>query len=245
MMRRQASGSGSGYRAARLTARPGAPSGEPFPPGEHRAEPEAGWGGVLFVPEGLSPGRPAPLMVVLHGATGNGERMLGRWRETAEQAGLLVLAPDSRERTWDVLTAGYGPDVERLDRALAETFARFAVDPAHLLVEGFSDGASYALSLGLANGDLFSHVLANSPGFCWPPSINGQPRFLLTHGTEDAVLPINRTSRMLAPQLELAGYDVTYHEFAGGHSLTLEIMRLSLAWAGVMPADPPSDAGEG
>jgi phospholipase/carboxylesterase len=178
-------------------------------------------------------------MLALHGATGNGERMLGRWRETAERAGLAVLAPDSLYRTWDVLHGGFGPDVERIDRALAETFGRVAVDPSRLLIEGFSDGASYALSLGIANGDLFGFVLANSPGFCWQPSINGAPSILLTHGTEDAILPIDRTSRMLAPQLEMAGYEVTYHEFEGGHSLTPEIMALSLTWAGVPPVEPP------
>jgi predicted esterase len=36
---------------------------------------------------------------------------------------------------------------------------------ATLAVSGFSDGASYALSIGPANGDLFTHVMAFSPGF--------------------------------------------------------------------------------
>lgn len=242
MMRRSRRESGDGHASGRLTARPGARRGEPLSAGEHRPGPDAGWAGVLYVPEAARTGRPVPMMLALHGATGSGERMLGRWRETAERAGLAVLAPDSLQRTWDVLHGGFGPDVERIDRALAEAFARVAVDPSHLLVEGFSDGASYALSLGLANGDLFGYVLANSPGFCWPPSINGRPRFLLTHGTEDQVLPIDRTSRMLAPQLDLAGYELTYHEFEGGHALTPEIMALSLRWAGVRPAAPSPDA---
>jgi phospholipase/carboxylesterase len=30
---------------------------------------------------------------------------------------------------------------------------------------GFSDGASYALSLDLTNGDLFASLIAFSPGF--------------------------------------------------------------------------------
>ena len=44
-------------------------------------------------------------------------------------------------------------------------------------------------------------------------------------GSSAHVLPIDRTSRLLAPQLELAGYDVTYEEFEGGHVLTPETMR--------------------
>ncbi len=224
-----------GYEAGRFTARPrrSAANAQPFPPGEHAAASGAGWDGVLLVPASYDHARPAPFMLALHGATGTGERMIGRWRETAEAFGVVVLCPSSETRTWDVLIGGYGSDVARIDRALHEVFSRVHVDPAHCLIEGFSDGASYALGLGLANGDLFTHILANSPGFCWPPSLVGQPRVLITHGAQDQVLPIGATSRMLAPQLQFNGYDVTYQEFDGGHQLTPEIMALSLRWAGL------------
>jgi hypothetical protein len=56
------------------------------------------------------------------------------------------------------------------------------VDPTRLAVGGFSDGTSYALSLGLTNGDLFSHVLAFSPGFAVPARRRGRPRLFLSHG---------------------------------------------------------------
>lgn len=56
----------------------------------------------------------------------------------------------------------YGPDVEIMDRALAEVFGNCTVDSTHVAVEGFSDGASFALSVGLTNGDLFTHVIAFS-----------------------------------------------------------------------------------
>ena len=43
-----------------------------------------------------------------------------------------------------------------------------------MCASGFSDGASYALSLGAANGDLFTHIAAFSPGFMRPPvSVGG------------------------------------------------------------------------
>jgi len=201
--------------------------------GEHVAAGDAGWSGVLFVPRSYRQGAASPLMVTLHGAGSNGRRMLDRWRDQAESTGMILLAPDSAGRTWDVLVGGYGIDVARIDRALAGTFFHLNVDPAAVMVEGFSDGASYALSIGLANGDLFPHVIANSPGFCWPPSATGQPAILITHGTEDTVLPIDVTSRKLAPQLSLAGYAVTYEEFDGGHMLLPATMARSLAWAGL------------
>ncbi len=57
-------------------------------------------------------------------------------------------------------------------------------------MEGFSDGASYALSIGLTNGDLFTHVVAFSPGFASPVTYTGKPPVFVSHGTHDEVLPI-------------------------------------------------------
>lgn len=203
--------------------------------GTHEAEPDAGWKGQLFVPASVAaaPETPAPLLIAFHGATGSGARMLERWRDDAERAGLVVLAPDSEAQTWDVLIEGFGADVARIDHALDATFRRLRVDPARCFAGGFSDGASYALSLGLANGDLFSAIVANSPGFCWPPSRVGAPRILITHGSEDQILPIELTGQLIAAQVEQAGYTTTYHEFAGGHRLTPEIRELSLRWLGL------------
>ena len=138
--------------------------------------------------------------------------------------------PDSRLRTWDVILGGYGSDVTFLDRALAQTFKRCAVDPAHLAIEGFSDGASYALSLGLANGDLFTHIIAFSPGFMVPAGRNGMPHIYISHGRSDPVLSVDRCSRRIVPQLQSAGYDVHYHEFTGFHTVPQGIAREALRW---------------
>ena len=59
---------------------------------------------------------------------------------------------------------------------------------------------------------------------------HGRPRFFVSHGTEDAVLPIERCSRRLVPALERQGYDVTYEEFAGGHEVPLPIREQALDW---------------
>ncbi len=69
-----------------------------------------------------------------------------------------------------LLRGGFGPDVRFIDKALSKVFGSYRIDPSHLAVAGFSDGASYALSLGLPNGDLFSHIIAFSPGFMRAPS---------------------------------------------------------------------------
>ncbi|WP_228281970.1 alpha/beta hydrolase [Rubrobacter marinus] len=182
------------------------------------------------MPSGYRAGRPSPLVVLLHGAGAEARGILPVFRDAAEAEGLVVLAPTSREYTWDVIVGGYGPDVRAIDGALERTFSRYAVDPARVAVAGFSDGASYALSLGITNGDLFRRVLALSPGFMAPAGRVGSPRFYVSHGTRDAVLPIERCSRTIVPRLERSGYGVRYREFDGGHEVPPEVMREAGDW---------------
>ena len=186
-------------------------------------------GGLLYVPTG-GDGAPRPLAVMFHGAGGNAQGGLAALMPLADEAGLLLLATDSADQTWDVIRGGYGPDVEALDRALEEAFGRVAVDPERLAVGGFSDGASYALSMGIMNGELFTHVIAFSPGFMAPARQEGAPRLFVSHGTQDRVLPIDACSRRIVPRVSRAGYDVTYHEFEGGHVVPPEIARDAVEW---------------
>ena len=185
----------------------------------------------LYVPEGYRAERPVPLVLLLHGAGGHARQGLDLLRDLADAAGLLVLAPASRDRTWDLLVGRrYGPDLAMIDQALKQTFSRYAIDPAHLAIGGFSDGASYALSLGITNGDLFTHVIAFSPGFMAPAGQTGTPRIFVSHGTRDGVLPIERCSGRIVPELERGGYDVLYREFDGGHTISPEIALEAVGW---------------
>jgi phospholipase/carboxylesterase len=185
----------------------------------------------LYVPATYQAERPAPLVLLLHGAGGHARQGLELLRSLADAAGLLLLAPASREHTWDLLVGRrYGPDLALIDRALEQTFSRYAVAPERVAIGGFSDGASYALSLGITNGDLFTHVIAFSPGFMAPAGQTGSPRIFISHGTRDGVLPIDRCSRRIVPQLERAGYDVLYREFDGGHTISPDIASEAVSW---------------
>ncbi|HEX2574378.1 MAG TPA: phospholipase [Polyangia bacterium] len=183
------------------------------------------------MPRSYRPDHPAPLAVMLHGAGGNAMGALGPWMALAEEAGVILLAPESRGATWDVILGRMGPDVAFLDRALEYVFDRFMVDPARIVVEGFSDGASYALTVGLAHGALFRQIVAFSPGFSVPPRRVGSPRIFVTHGVRDPVLPIKACSRVIVPRLEGQGYEVRYVEFPDGHTVPRELAREALEWA--------------
>jgi predicted esterase len=186
--------------------------------------------GFLYVPTGYQADRPAPLVLMLHGAGGNARGGLTPFLHLADAAGLILLAPSSRGQTWDIILDRYGPDITVIDQALEQTFSRYAVDPAHIAISGFSDGASYALSVGITNGDLFTHVIAFSPGFMAPAGQQGTPSLFISHGTRDSVLPINACSRKIVPQLTSAGYDVLYREFDGPHTIPPAIAREALTW---------------
>ena len=213
----------------RLLARPGQPT-ESISPGMHALGRDGRGDAILSVPSGYRPQEPAPFVLSLHGAGGNARSGLYPLQEIADASGLILLTPASRGRTWDVILGGFGPDIDGIDLLLAAAFARCAVDPARIAVAGFSDGASYALSIGIANGDLFSSVMAFSPGFAAPGSQHGEPRFFVSHGTGDAVLPIDRTSRRVVPLLEGAGYEVRYREFVGAHTVPPDIAREAVSW---------------
>ncbi|HEU4565275.1 MAG TPA: hypothetical protein VFS05_11520 [Gemmatimonadaceae bacterium] len=219
---------------ARLLARPGAVGNErrdaPLEPGTHPLGAADARDGLLFVPSRSPPGDAWPLVVLLHGAGADAADILPVLAPAADHHGVLVLAPDSRGATWDLLTGGVGPDARFIDAALELVLQRAAVDPAHVALSGFSDGASYALSLGLANGDLFTHILAFSPGFAAPPARHGRPRIFVTHGRYDRVLPIDRCSRRIVPALRAEGYAVEYTEFDGGHIVPPELAEGAVTW---------------
>jgi len=158
---------------------------------------------------------------------------VARWaldilRHAADRHRLLLLAPKSTTATWDVIADGYGPDVRNLDRLLAEVATAYPL--REYTIGGFSDGASYALSLGLTNGDVFDSVIAFSPGFQAAESATGRPRVFISHGTEDRVLPIDRCSRRIVASLEKTGHPITYHEFDGGHAIPGAVQVEAAQW---------------
>jgi predicted esterase len=182
---------------------------------------------LAHVPEPAH-GPPYRLMLLLHGAGGSPRQALEIMLRHAEQQRLLIVAPQSAAASWDLIGVGFGPDIRRIDRILQQIFAAYPV--AGRSVGGFSDGASYALSIGLINGDVFDTVLAFSPGFAAPLVTHGKPRLFVSHGTRDRVLPIDRCSRPLVSRLRVLDYDVTYDEFDGGHEVPTPVTERCVGW---------------
>lgn len=207
-----------GALTGRLSFRPGqAPDAGALPPGRHGLSFPEGREAVLVVPEGLPDDTPVPLLVMFHGAGGDANRVLPHLVAHARHRRFLLLAPQSMFATWDIVIAGHGPDLQRLDGALAAVASHFRLDPACLAFAGFSDGGSYALSLGLTNGDVASHVIGLSAGFMNAFTQTGTPRVFLAHGRSDRQLPIETSAHPHARRLLEGGYDLTLQPFDGDH----------------------------
>ncbi|MBU8896715.1 hypothetical protein DRW03_16820 [Corallococcus sp. H22C18031201] len=191
---------------------------------------DSGLTGLLYVPESYQAGTPAPLLVLLHGAGELPADMLQRFRASADTAGALLLIPKSQDDSWDMLLGKYGPDRDFIDEKLKQVFSRFSVDPARVGIGGFSDGATYALSLGLSNGDVFQHIAAFSAGFVAPSVLVGKPRVYMSHGTRDTVLSFDTCGKYIEYQLTNEKYSVEFHAFDGKHELPPDIAAAGFAF---------------
>jgi phospholipase/carboxylesterase len=213
----------------RLTARPGTPTPTPTK-GLTQLGLISGRDGILYVPESYSPDTPTPLFIGMHGAGGGSSDWMS-YHARAEERGMIFMAPDSRGSTWDLIRGGYGADLEFLDKALKYVFNRCNIDSTRLAFGGFSDGASYALSLGISNGDLFSHLIGYSPGSVERTDpLVGKPQIYVSHGTHDSIIPVRASRDFIVPALLDDDYDVTYNEFEGGHEVPAAVSEGALDW---------------
>ena len=212
----------------RLSFTPADAAKPPLPPGRNRLGIAGERDAILFVPSGLDARERVPLIVMFHGAGGFPEKVLPFIEEHAERDRFLVLAPHSMYAPWDIVIGGSGPDLERLDRALVEVTSRYRIDRNRLAFAGFSDGASYALSIGITNGDIASHVIAFSGGFMSVFTQEGAPKVFIAHGLADEQLPIETSGRANAARLKAAGYDVSYIEFNGPHAIQPAIAGMAI-----------------
>lgn len=210
---------------------------EPSPVGQvqlERGEASA----VLLTPQQIDPEKKYPLITVLHGA-GRQDEMLVRGLERfdeAEERQALFLVPRSVAPTWDLIVGGARTDLDFLEYAYDLIYRRYPVDAFRQALVGYSDGASYALSVGLSNPGLFSAVMAWAAGFCvldpeGKQSAEPAPRLYLEYGTHDELFPFEQIALPMKENLEKAGYDLTFSVDEGGrHWPSGTFQREALDW---------------
>lgn len=215
--------------STRLGSRPGTPTSA-GPLGLRRLGLGGDIDGSVYVPASYAAATPAPLVLLLHGAGGSAAEFITPFIAEADLMGHVLLAVDSRKLTWDFAGGTFGPDIAFIDNALAHTFSRYRVDAQRLAIGGFSDGATMSLAVGLSNGDLFSHVVAWTPGALIDTKHRGEPDVFVSHGAMDAIFPVGPNARAIVNELRKQGYHVEYREFNGAHVLPADIRHESMAW---------------
>jgi poly(3-hydroxybutyrate) depolymerase len=119
--------------------------------------------GTLYVPKSYKAGTPMPMVIMLHGFSGWGDNQR-RLFALAEELGFIVLAPESRDITWGKEVPGFDQDVKYLGAAFRHVGSLVHIDFDHVALGGQSDGAGYALTMGLAYGDTFNHLIVLAGG---------------------------------------------------------------------------------
>jgi len=185
--------------------------------------------GSLYIPKSYTPDVPMPLVMMLHGYSGAAQSVRSSFT-IAEELGVVIIAPESRDLTWGQSIPGFDADVKYLGAAFRYVEAGLNLDLSRIALGGVSDGAGYALSMGLAYGDTFNHIMVFSGGIMIPVRRQGKPRIFMSHGLNDQQMPIDRTARRFVPKLKEEGYDLTYKEYEGGHGTPPYVMREAFEW---------------
>ena len=143
------------------------------------------------------------------------------YRDEPARRDALFLVVRSTAPTWDLLIGEERPDLDFLEHAYAEIYRRVRVDHARQALIGYSDGASYALSVGLSNPQLFRALMGWAAGFvaieneAAAPEVR-RPAVLVEYGTHDELFPFEQVAVPMREQLEAFGCAVTFRVDEGG-----------------------------
>jgi phospholipase/carboxylesterase len=197
-------------------------------------EPGSRGGFSFYIPEYYTPGRNWPLVMALHGGSGNGRNFLWSWLRDARSFGAILVAPTATGPTWALM--GEDTDTPNLMRILETVRGRYNIDPTRMLMTGLSDGGTFCYVSGLDGASPFTHLAPVAATFhplmaemADADRLRGLPVFLV-HGRLDWMFPV-QVARQTNSLLSAAGADVTYREIDDlSHCYPREINAEMLNW---------------
>jgi phospholipase/carboxylesterase len=199
----------------------------------------------ILLPGDSSPAR-HPALVMLHGRGADEEDLLGL--AGAFDPRFLIISPRApfpfpgTGYTWydagaDGVPepAGFMSSYAALRTFLDDALRSYPIDPARVFLFGFSMGTVMSYALALAAPELFRGVVANSGylaertplSYAWERA--GNLEFLITHGTEDPVIPL-AAARHAAKVFHSHNVPVTAEEYPMGHAISDESLGDVAAW---------------
>ncbi|MBL6617815.1 MAG: phospholipase [Reyranella sp.] len=184
----------------------------------HAGGPPGTRGGFsLYVPETYDASRRYPLVVAMHGGSGNGGAFLWSWVREARTRGLIVLAPTAIGSTWSLMD----PDTDgpSIDRMVDQVGQQWNIDADRQLLTGMSDGGTFSYVLGVRSGCRFTHLAPVAAAFhpmmltfADEGRLSDLPIYIV-HGVQDWMFPPH-LARQAEQTLGQAGAKVVYREIA-------------------------------
>jgi phospholipase/carboxylesterase len=197
-------------------------------------EPGSRGGFSMYVPEYYTADRAWPLVMALHGGSGNGRAFLWSWLRDARSFGAIVVSPTATGGTWALM--GDDTDTPNLMRILESVRARWNVDAERMLLTGMSDGGTFCYVTGFDGASPFTHLAPVSATFhplmaemADADRLRGLPVHIV-HGRLDWMFPV-QVARQTSQALSAAGAKVTYRELDDlSHTYPREMNAEILQW---------------
>lgn len=219
---------------AGLTTRLAAPASDHAGVFHDANEPGSRGGFSAYVPEYYTPDRAWPLVMALHGGSGNGRGFLWSWLRDARSRGAILVAPTATGQTWALM--GDDTDTPNLMRILERVQSRWNIDATKMLLTGMSDGGTFCYVTGFDSASPFTHLAPVSATFhplmaemADADRLSGLPVHIV-HGKLDWMFPV-QVARQTSQALSAAGADVTYRELDDlSHCYPREMNAEILTW---------------
>ncbi|TXL73950.1 phospholipase [Vineibacter terrae] len=171
----------------------------------------------LYVPEWYDAARAWPLVVAMHGGSGNGGAFLWSWLREARTRGFILMAPTASGSTWSLMEPEMdGPSIDQMVEQVA---GQWSIDATRRLLTGMSDGGTFTYVLGLRQECRFTHLAPIAASFhpmlmafADADRVRGLPVHIV-HGAQDWMFP-PEMARGAQLALTQAGAAVVYREIA-------------------------------